>query len=225
MTFEETEEEKSFFQKHRWLFAFAVILGIGAVVGIGYWISNQKTEKKPESRPPQVVAIQIPPPPPPPPPPEPEEEPEEEEMIEPEDEPEEAEPEEPPPDAPPATGITGEGDNAFGLSSQGGGGFFGGGNGGDGNRGWTRYAAGVRTEIASAIRRNPDTRRASFIVTVRVWIDGTGRIERATLSDSSGNARIDEILGPQVITGLRLASPPPSDLPMPIVMKVRAERP
>ncbi len=226
MNFDESDDEKKgFFQRNRW--ASGVIIGAIILVagGLGWWISSQKEEERPKPKPPPVIAIQVPPPPPPPPPPEPEEEPDEEEMVEPEDEPEEAPPDEPPPEAPPATGITGEGDNAFGLSAEGGAGFFGSGAGGGGNRQWTRYAAGVRNEIADAIRRHPNTRRAGFVVTVRVWVDGTGKIERSTLEGSTGNRRIDEILPNEVITGLRLASPPPTDLPMPIVMRIRAERP
>jgi len=83
----------------------------------------------------------------------------------------------------------------------------------------------LRNEIADAIRRHPDTRRASFTVTLRIWVDGTGRIERANLDGSTGNPKTDEILAGQVVTGLRLATPPPADLPMPVVMRIRAERP
>jgi hypothetical protein len=50
---------------------------------------------------------------------------------------------------------------------------------------------------------------------VRVWVDSSGRITRAS---GGGDAAA-------VLEGVRLSGPPPADMPMPIVMRISAKRP
>ena len=90
---------------------------------------------------------------------------------------------------------------------------------------WSAYAAQVQARIGDALRSNPRTRKASTRVTVRIWIDSTGRINRATLGGSTGDAATDAALRDEVLSGLQIAQPPPDDMKMPIVMRVTARRP
>lgn len=112
----------------------------------------------------------------------------------------------------------------FNLGSNlGGRGLLGGGNGGGSRWGW--YAAIVQKDIENAMRANPKTRNAVMQVTLRLWADSTGRIVRVQLASSTGNAEVDAALRNDVLAGVVLREPPPSDMPMPMVTRVSAHRP
>ncbi len=112
------------------------------------------------------------------------------------------------------------------ASAAGGGGDGGdiGGGGGNGSKfGW--YAAEVQARIADALRQNSKTRGANLRLKVRIWSDSSGRITRAELSGSSGDPAVDAAIKNEVLVGLKLQEPPPQDMPMPIVMMIREQRP
>ena len=169
-----------------------------------------------------MVQIQLPPaPPPPPPPPPPPEAMKQEEMIKQEEDKEEE------PDPTPAidTAVKGPASGGLQIAQQKGRGFF------DkrpdnGKTKWGWYAAQVQTSISDALRKNPRTRKANVRIDVRIWADpATGRVTRATLGSSTGDAALDAAIRDQVLTGLQLQQPPPEGMPMPIVMHVTARRP
>lgn len=146
-------------------------------------------------------------------------------MIEQEPVKEEPKPEEPPPEPQMGTSIKGAPDG-FGLSGSGSGMGTGIGGKGSGSRSkWGWYASAVQGSVMNALRAHKLVRTASMTVTVRVWVDSTGRVTRATLAGSSGRAEIDSALKNEVLAGLQLQSPPPEGMPMPIVMRVTAKRP
>jgi hypothetical protein len=126
----------------------------------------------------------------------------------------------PGPPGPAATGPASE----FGLGGGGGGGGIGGdGDGGGSKFGW--YASSVVSSVHDALLKNEKTKVASIRIKVRIWVDSDGRVSRATLSGSTGDASIDNALQNQVLTGLSLPEAPPSDMPMPIVMMINEARP
>lgn len=132
-------------------------------------------------------------------------------------------PEPAPPDL--GTGLKGDGPaDGFGVGSGNGNGNQIGGTGGGGGK-WGWYASQVQSRISDALKHNPRTRSASMRVQVRVWPDSTGRITRVQLSDSTGDAAVDEALKNEVLTGLQLQEPPPTGMPMPIVLRLTAKRP
>ncbi|MFU8847534.1 MAG: hypothetical protein ACNA77_02295 [Opitutales bacterium] len=224
MKFEEEEEDKTLFQRYRWWILVGAPVLVALVLLAG--ISLSKQEPPPRERQSMVIqAVLPPPPPPPPPPPEPEVQEIEEEMVE--LEPDEAnEPDEaPPPDNTPATGITGDGPpDGFGLAGSGGPVF--GGRGGSGRENpWAAFANSVQASITDAIRRHSRTRVATVDLEVRIWTDPSGRITRVHSANSAGDPEIDRILRSEVLIGLQLASPPPEDMPMPVVMRISARRP
>jgi protein TonB len=172
-----------------------------------------------------ITIVSLPPPPPPPPPqttPPPvaqQEQRMEEPMIK--------EPEakaEPPKEEPPlGTGIKGNGSDSFGLGDKAGNGRIGD-RGGSGSR-WGWYANQVASRIQQAMLRNRKTRSANLNVSVRVWPDASGRVARAQLASSTGDLALDKALRDEVLNGLQLQEPPPSDMPSPILLQVRAQRP
>jgi periplasmic protein TonB len=183
----------------------------------------------------ELTIVNIAPPPPPPPPPPPEQKMiEQPKMAEPEikqDKPVEKPKDEPAKDAkndePPGplaldAKAVGPGD-LFNLAGKPGGSLYGGGGGGGSRWGW--YASIVQAQIEAALRANSRTSRAVLQLQVRLWADGTGRINRVQLVSSTGDAELDQIIRDDVLGSLTLREPPPKDMPMPMVTRVTARRP
>ena len=136
------------------------------------------------------------------------------------------------PDQPPpvdlGTSIRGDGPpDAFGLSGRGGSGLAGGTGASKAQQRsrWGWYASQVQSRIQQAVRANRATRAASIRVDVKIWADSAGRVSRAAIANSSGNAALDAALRDQVLTGLQLSEPPPEGMPMPLVLRLTARRP
>lgn len=221
------EEKRSF--GARWGF----IVGVGAIAIVGVFLlvkmfsgSGAAAQRKP----PELVSIHpLPPPPPPPPPATPPPQAPKQEMMtqEPLNE-QDTKPADAPPDPSPALGtnLQGTGGPDYGLArGGGGGGRIGGSDGKRGSQfGW--YAREVVGAVNDALRSNPQTRDASFASrTVRLWLDGRGRVTRVRLAQSTGDEALDRAIQNQVLAGLQFPSPPPSAMPMPIVIRLAANRP
>jgi protein TonB len=230
------DEELSFYRRYRFfIWAGGLIILIAPItLAIRTLTANQPPAKV---QPVTFVKLLPPVPTPTPPPPQqstprPQEMVEQKQMMEPETKP--VHPDEKPkeenkkqaPPGPLGVNAKGEGQgDAFGLVGRpGGNGLLNGGGGGSGSRfGW--YASQVQSRIEQALRDNGHTRGASIPgLRVRIWADNTGRVTRAQLIGSTGNAAIDSAITNEVLTGLQLQEPPPSDMPMPIVLRVTAHR-
>jgi periplasmic protein TonB len=124
------------------------------------------------------------------------------------------------------TNVTGHGGpDAFGLGANKGG-YIGSGGGEKQVRspfGW--YAAQVQGRIGTALQQNPATRNASFKIEVKIWANQIGRVTKATLASTTGDAHLDGILQNEILTGLQFEQPPPANMPMPIVLRISANRP
>ena len=222
-------EKRGWFQRFGFFLGLAGVAVIVAVIFVGQSLFSKKAA--PPHKAPEVTMVKIvsaPPPPPPPPPP-----PQkmlEEKMIEqaPVDD-SESKPEQ---SAAPAvadvgTSIKGEGgSDAFGLSGSRKGGTLGGsGAARSAASRWGWYAGEVQSVVGDALRRHPRTRDANFRIEVRIWPDLTGRVTRAQLVRSTGDAAIDEAIRTEVLAGLQLKEAPPAGMPVPIVMRLTARRP
>lgn len=222
------EDDEGVFKRHRWLMPLLIAAFAG---GAWYAATHVKMDASTTAKPREhIMMVSSPPPPPPPPPKVEEKEPPKEEMVAQEEvKPDEAKPEEPKPsdDPPPiSTGLTGDGPGMAGLGAYAPGHGNGTGIGGGGRKGGSKYgwfAAQVQRGITDALKRDERMRNTTFSVKARIWADNTGRIVRATLSGSTGDASIDAILTNNILSGLKLAEPPPADMPMPIVMRLNAK--
>lgn len=205
------------------------------IAGVLAFILLHSARQAPPPPPPHVTMVVIQPPKPPPPPPLPQPKtivqpkmtaPEQKPLI----------PNQPPKPAPPkpaapaatpmGTSIHNNGPaDAFNLNGNpGGNGFLNGGAGGGGSR-WGYYAAEVQSQIQSALQKNKITRNASAGLQVRIWADAGGAVTRVELDKSSSDPRVDDAIKNQVLLHLRFNQPPPSDMPMPIVMSLTGEQP
>lgn len=209
-------------RKPAWVRWGGVALGLVAAVLIALWLKDLLTPKGPvkKMKIQQITLVRPLPPPPPPPeqkPPEPEIE-EEVKLDEPQptpDEPQQA-------DAPPPDGIA-EGpeggmatDIARGVPTLPG-------SGGRGNP-WAWYDAlvndAVNSAVQAALAREKALKNKNYKVIVKIWIDDSGQVTRATLEDSTGDARADEVLK-EALKGMRaLRDGPPADMPQPMKIRV-----
>ncbi len=222
------DEDEGFFERHRVkLIAVAVV-----VIGGGITYAAMTADKTPARKAPekivQITTLPPLPPPvaPPPPPPPPKVEPlQKDEMVE-------LDPvedtlqavDEPPEDDQVGTVIKGDGPGelAFGPGGKGGPGKIGG-IGGEGADELAVYAGRVQGSVADRLRNNSATKSATInLVTVRIWVDTTGRVTNATLASSTGQPEVDR----GIIDALRGAQVgvPPAKMRMPIVMEVTAKR-
>jgi len=216
----------------------AALALIAALLGsVAYYLSRHDDLPPPRQVREITIVNIIPPPPPPPPPPQMPEQKmiEQPKMAEPEfkeDKPIEKPVDEPVKDAknsdPPGplaldAKPVGPGD-VFGLAGKPGGSPYGGAGGGGGSR-WGWYASIVQSQIESALRANPRTRNAVMQLQIRLWADGTGRVNRVQLVSSTGSSDLDATIRNDVLGSLMLREPPPRDMPMPMVTRVTARRP
>ena len=219
---DDEEEEKSAFQKYR----LPVIAGIILATGIGF-VAKSLSGKSSAPPPKQEVMVvhtiaQPTPPPPMPTPPPPPMEVKKEEMIV-EEKPVEAAPD-PTPQV--ETALKGAGNTGMVLKSGNGSGIF-------TNRNTVNaeamrrsaYAGQVKSRIQQALESNPRTRKAGMTIEIRVWPDGTGRITRAKLANSTGDTALDALIRDEILTGLQISQPPPEGMPTPIIMRISARRP
>ncbi|MGA3171012.1 MAG: TonB C-terminal domain-containing protein [Chthoniobacteraceae bacterium] len=228
--YNDEDEDLSFIQRHPGLVLLIIILVVAPII---YFAARNMMNSHSSSSHDDEVMIRLPPPPPPPPKPRPTPTPdqqptpeEEQKMVEQQPVQNEKKQEAPKPQAPPSLGtsITGPGGGPdMGLSSGlGDGGGYGDGGGGS-KFGW--YAGEVQSRIADALRSNPETRKASMNIVVRIWPDSTGRIIKVHIQGSTGDPSLDAALQNDVLTGLQLSDAPPADMPLPIVMRLSAQRP
>lgn len=123
------------------------------------------------------------------------------------------------PPGPIGTSIVGAGGpDAFGLGKGlGEGGGYGNGAGGGGKYDW--YASEIQQRIADAVRNDTRARGVNLSVVARIWPDSTGRIARAKVS-GGGNSPVEATTLDNILTGIQLPDPPPSDMPLPIIMRL-----
>ena len=215
---EPDQPPQSFFRRYRIALVVTGVVLAGIIVVAKLALSSGGSPKRDSIT---LVSLAPPPPPvppPPPPPPQQEEQKMDQPMIK-EDQPKEA----PPKNEPLSTGIKGDGPNSFGLGDKPGNGRIGN-NSGKGTK-WAWYANQVQSRVQQALQRNRKTRSASVSVNVRVWPDANGRINRAQLANSTGDPLLDAAIRDEVLTGLQLEQPPPTDMPAPITLRLAARRP
>jgi outer membrane biosynthesis protein TonB len=238
------ERIRAFLRANRASVALGVVLV--ALLGLAVrWIATNRSSGLPPRKVMQFTVVNVQPQAPKAPPPTPPPQSPVKELDEPAPERVRLDPVELPPDAPPpgaappagplALAAAGEGPgDAFNLAGNPGGrGLLSGGGLGDGSGDGlgqggveTRYAwyyARMQPDIDAALRKRKRLANASIVAELRIWWDGSGRISRVQAVRPSADPAIDEELGSLV--GVQLRHPPPADVPMPVVMVVRARRP
>ncbi|WP_141133942.1 secretin and TonB N-terminal domain-containing protein [Sphingopyxis indica] len=77
------------------------------------------------------------------------------------------------------------------------------------------YVSLVQREIVAAMKSDAALSGGDYRISVRMWVDGEGRVERSNLIRSSGDASRDRAFD-AFLLGLRISEPPPEGLPQPM---------
>ncbi len=198
-----------------------------AGLAFGVWrLSQNDAGARKEA--PKVDIVSLTPPPPPPPPPPPKEQPPEptpDKVVE-------APTPTPTPQAPQQLTIAGPpqaGGDAFGLQAGSGQGMVGAGGSATGGPGGSPFATGsygryLSGALQEAVQADKRINRLVFSVDVALWVGPDGRITRASILRSSGNARTDEALLSALQAVGRLDEAPPPNFRFPQRITVRGRK-
>ncbi len=209
------------FEERGWLSRLRAVSVPGALVlavagAILYFLHDTSGVKREAPPLPTLVATLPPPPPPPPPQKQPEVEKKVEEEQKPTEQPKQVE-------APRPITINGPaqaGTDAFGVGAGSGGGEVGSG-GGFGDATYSRY---MGSALQQAIQNDERVNRLVFSADVAIWVNESGRITRAEILQSSGDAKVDQDLVATLEAMPALDEPPPSTLEFPQRITVRGRR-
>lgn len=209
-----------------------VVLGVAALLAAAYglWSLTNSTVGKEKKAPPTTTALLLPPPPPPPPPPPREQPPEPVETTKP------VPVEMPTPtpqkaDAPAAVSIdsaaTGAGDS-YGLQGGGPGGMGGVGSTGTGTGpaggvSDSFYGQNLRNALQQRIQDEDSVNRQVFSADFAVWVDPRGRVTRAEVLRTSGEARRDQKLL-AILEATTDLDAPPASIRFPARITVRGRK-
>lgn len=208
----------------KWLKPLKIGVGIVVVVALGGAIVFAAMQETTTTTKKSVHQIAILKPPPPPPPPKVEEKLPEPEIKEEVKVPEPDQMPDVPSDQPPGEqlGVDAEGSgsgDSFGLVGKPGGKditTIGGGDTGGDKHAW--YAGVVGREIERELARAAQLRGITFKAQIRIWVGSGGRVSRAELAGSSGNADTDRRIR-ESLDGIRaLSRTPPADMPQPVIL-------
>ncbi|MEL6214052.1 MAG: TonB C-terminal domain-containing protein [Pseudomonadota bacterium] len=168
----------------------------------------------------QEIALVRPPPPPkkeepPPPPPEIEEE---VDLPEPEPAPEPLQSDEAPP--PDLLGLDAEGvagADGFGLIANRGGRGITDGGGGDRFR-W--YAGVLRQALSAHLAQYDELRTRNYAITVRLWLNRAGEVQRVLLDESTGEPELDLVIEQALANLTELGGQQPAGIPQPVTLRL-----
>jgi len=203
----------------RRLLPLVACAGGAVLIGLFAWVVHGALGAKTDrvSRQVQVVQLIRPPPPPPPEeqPPPPEVQPKEEVPIDspdPKDTPDEPSPME-------QLGLDtegGAGGDAFGLAARKGGRDL----AGSGGAAFAWYTGRLKDQVGERLGNDPKLRSKKFTVTVKVWIQGDGRIQEVQLASTTGNRDLDQQIRADLGAGGWSGEPPPLEMPQPVSLRI-----
>ena len=210
-----------------------IVIGVAllAAASFGLWTLSNQTVGKEKKAPPTTTALLLPPPPPPPPPPPQEKPPEPIETAKP------VPVETPTPtpqkaDTPAAVSIdsapTGAGDS-YGLQGGGPGGMGAVGSTGTGTGpagggvSDAFYGQNLRNALQQRIQDADSVNRQIFSADFSVWVDARGRVTRAELLRSSGDAKRDQRLV-AILEAANDLDAPPASIRFPARITVRGRK-
>ncbi len=230
MSYSNGEEPKG---ARRWLKpVVAGLLVLGAVALIWHYASQTAGVRRAEA--PQVTTVIPLPPPPPPPPPKVKPPPEKvtEEVKTPVEKPvatpKPAETPKPSDDQPKQMTMNAPaqaGTDNFNIGAGDGGGMAG--SGGAGRFGNTSYRQYVGATLQQAIERDKGVQEAGgarFTGTLSLWMEPSGRIEKVTIAQSTGDAKLDAAVLNAVYALGRLDEPPPPNATYPVSVHLQGRQ-
>jgi periplasmic protein TonB len=185
------------------------LLSVGGILLVRNWVLNTPDQAPTRI---QIVTLMMPPPP------------KIEEKIEPVKQEEvkidEIEEPLPTPDDQPSPGELGTDEDGAGagdgfgiLGRKGGRGLL------DGNPyGW--YTSQMQKAIYDALYENQKIRKKRYTIIVSIWLEGSGKIKKIELQNSSGDKEIDKEINTTLKTLSAMMESPPDQMPQPINLRI-----
>ena len=92
--------------------------------------------------------------------------------------------------------------------------------GGAGGSAYVWYAGVLKNDILSLLQDDPDIRKGSYAVSVKLWLRSDGTVERFRLAQSSGDLKRDKELERKLAELSRISQAPPAGTPQPITVEI-----
>lgn len=84
--------------------------------------------------------------------------------------------------------------------------------------GW--YTGRLQRHLQDELAKREDLKKSDYRVVVRIWLARDGRVERAEVAGSSGNADTDQAIREALGRVASLAEAPPDNMPQPIRLRI-----
>jgi len=108
------------------------------------------------------------------------------------------------------------GGDSFGLAARAGGRDL----VGNGTGPFVWYAGMVKELMQEALSNVDRIRQSKYSVSVRVWLNSDGKVERATLAQSTGDRALDSAIEQTISRVGRVRESPPLEMPQPITFRL-----
>lgn len=217
----------------RWAKRLALALLLAAaVIGLGLIVKGLASGGKAPKRPARITIIPDTPPPPPP-PPKPEEKKREEKEVKQKQNEQKQEIKQPQPEPQQLKmeGAAGDGPSPFSsgdVKSDYKGGdigtaqsaVVGGGNSSVNRLVFNSYAAQIQSHIQEVLAKNPKVKYKDYRVSVRVWVSPEGIVQKAQLSESTGDDELDASLSAALSAMPPMRQLPPQNMPQPVRLRI-----
>lgn len=189
------------------------------LIGMGFGAHSLLTDKASTKKPVTTVKIMLDKPPPPPPPPPKEQHSDKEIKIE---QPRPQEAPQPPGDVLKMEGAAGTGSSPFAAGTVVND-YKGERIGGKGLAAYAWYTDQIKAHVEEALAGQKDLVKVQYRLNVRIWLARDGRVERAELQGSSGDASIDKLIRKALAGVGSIAEAPPEDMPQPVKLRITSK--
>jgi TonB family protein len=85
--------------------------------------------------------------------------------------------------------------------------------------GFASYLGLIQASVRNALCRTPTTQPGAGDLLVRFWIDSSGRVARAELLTSTGQAA-EDVADATALQAIEIGQPPPAQMPQPVTMMI-----
>ena len=89
---------------------------------------------------------------------------------------------------------------------------------------YSAFANHIQESVYKILASNKKVRDANYMVTVRLWFDQDGRIERSELANSTGSAEVDNSIKAALARVGSLGNEMPPGLPQPVRLQIISRR-
>jgi protein TonB len=91
---------------------------------------------------------------------------------------------------------------------------------GTGTGAFVWYTTLVKDSILQALSDDERVRKGSYQVSVRVWLDASGHVDRIKLAGTSGNRTLDSAIENALTRLEKVREAPPLEMPQPITLRI-----